>query len=71
MSQQGYHSIDNRSSLTPEQEELVSARLHASVEEVQKIIDLLPDIAEDENSRLPYVPIFYRTMKAEEETEKI
>ena len=57
--------------MTPEQEELLVSRLNASVEEVQKIYDLIPEILEDEASRLPYLPIFYRNMKAEEEFEKL
>ena len=33
------------------------------------MFDLMVDVMDDENSRLPYVPTFYRTMKPEVEEE--
>ena len=41
----------------------MQARFEASAEEYGKVVELCQNVADDPESRLPFVPIFYRTMK--------
>ena len=45
----------------------MQARLDASAEEYGKVVELCNNVIQDAESRLPFIPVFYRTMKADVE----
>lgn len=51
--------------ISEEQLELANTRFEAAKEEYGKIANLLSDVIADSNSRLPFIPLFYRTRPAE------
>ena len=50
---------------------MAQPRLEADQAEYGKIVELVGEVMQDENSRLPYVPTFYPTMQRETEIELI
>lgn len=73
----GYHLLDSIMAeetkqdkvLTPEQVELMDMRISQCEEESNKIWELIDQVSEDDNARLPFIPLFSRRRNVDEEEE--
>lgn len=73
----GYHLFDSIMAeetqqgkvLTPEQMELMDMRISQCEEESNKIWELVNQVSEDDNARLPFIPLFFRRRNVDEEEE--